>query len=74
MKIYVKAKSKADINRRLEQGEQIYGENYSMFGGAGIYRLDEDLERGTVIAVFSQMSMGNPVAKSWGQWTGKRVK
>ena len=77
MKIYVKAKSKKAVNESLENGEDIYGENMSFlsfFGGAGMYKLDENLEKGTVIAIYSQMSGGSPVAKSWGTWTGSKLK
>ena len=74
MKIYVEAKSKADLIRRLSAGEEITGYNYSMFGGGGHYMLDDTLEDGTIIAIYSQMSQGNPVAKSWGTWTNGVLK
>jgi hypothetical protein len=74
MKVYVKANSKADLKRRLDSGESISGYNYSMFGGGGSYDLDESLPDGTVIAIYSQMSMGNPVGKSWGTWENGKVK
>ena len=74
MKIYVEAKSKADLIRRLAAGEEISGFNYSMFGGGGHYMLDDNLEDGTIIAIYSQMSQGNPVAKSWGTWTNGILK
>jgi len=69
MKVYVEAKSKAALIRRLATGEEISGYNYSMFGGEGHYMLDDTLEDGTIIAIYSQMSGGSPVAKSWGTWT-----
>jgi len=74
VKLYVEAKSKADLIRRLAAGEEISGYNYSMFGGGGIYMLDDNLADGTIIAIYSQMSQGNPVAKSWGTWTNKVLK
>ena len=74
MKVYVEAKSKADLIRRLSAGEEISGYNYSMFGGEGHYMLDDTLEDGTIIAIYSQMSQGNPVAKSWGTWTNGVLK
>ena len=67
MKIYIEAASKAQINRDLEAGEKPMGYNYSMFGGGGWYNL-HDCEAGTVVAVFSKKSGGNPIAKSWGTW------
>jgi len=74
MKVYVEAQSKAALIRRLAAGEEISGYNYSMFGGAGHYMLDDSLEDGTIIAIYSQMSQGNPVAKSWGTWTNGVLK
>ena len=74
MKVYVEAQSKADLIRRLSAGEEITGYNYSMFGGGGHYMLDNTLEDGTIIAIYSQMSQGNPVAKSWGTWTNGVLK
>ena len=62
MKVYVEAQSKAALIRRLAAGEEITGLNYSMFGGGGYYKLDNTLEDGTIIAIYSQMSNGNPVA------------
>ena len=44
------------------------------FGGGGHYMLDDTLEDGTIIAIYSQMSQGNPVAKSWGTWTNGVLK
>jgi hypothetical protein len=72
MKIYIYAKSKADINRRLKSGEQFSGHNYSMFGGGGEYELNTDLPDGTIVAVFEKTSGGNPVAKAWGTWDAKK--
>ena len=74
MKVYVEAQSKAALIRRLAAGEEITGLNYSMFGGGGYYKLDNTLEDGTIIAIYSQMSGGNPVAKSWGTWTNGVLK
>lgn len=74
MKVYVEAQSKAALIRRLDAGEEITGLNYSMFGGGGYYKLDDTLEDGTIIAIYSQMSGGNPVAKSWGTWTNGVLK
>ena len=74
MKIYVQVASKAQLNRDLDAGKTIMGLNYSMFGGGGSYTLNKDLPSGTTIALFEKYSMGNPIAKSWGTWDGKRVK
>ena len=62
MKIYVEAKSKADLIRRLSAGEEITGYNYSMFGGGGHYMLDNTLED------FQRWNW-RIMHKSWGTWT-----
>jgi len=74
VKLYVEAKSKADLIRRLAAGEEISGYNYSMFGGGGHYMLDDNLEDGTIIAIYTKKVQGNPVAKAWGTWTNKVLK
>ena len=68
MKIYVQGKSRAELKRRLEAGEQIYGRNYSWFGGAGIYALDSNLPDGTIIALFTEYMDGNPISRSFATW------
>ena len=74
MKLYVEASSKKSLIQRLAAGEEISGYNYSMFGGGGRYMLDDNLADGTIIAIYSKMVQGNPVAKSWGTWTNKVLK
>jgi hypothetical protein len=74
MKLYVEASSKKSLIQRLASGEEISGYNYSMFGGGGRYMLDDNLADGTIIAIYSKMVQGNPVAKSWGTWTNKVLK
>lgn len=73
MKIYVKAKSKKDINERLSNGEVLYGQNFSMFGDAGIYDLTQ-LNDGDIVAVYQKMVDGNPYAKAWGTWDSNKQK
>ena len=73
LKLYVEAKSKNDINARLDAGEVVYGYNYSIFGGGGLYALNSDLEKGTVIATFTKKDFsGNPIARYWYNWNGSR--
>ncbi len=75
MEIYVKAKSKKNINERIAQGETIYGVNYSMFGGgAGVYKLDGSLADGTIVKVYEKVVSGSPYAKAYGTWrSAKRM-
>jgi len=72
--LYVKAKSKKEINEKLAAGKTIYGTNYSAFGGGGTYALNSELPKGTVIKVFEKYSCGSPYAKAYGTWDGKKVK
>ncbi len=72
MKLYVKGKSKKEINERLAAGTPVYGTNHSAFGGGGDYRLDANLEDGTVISVFEKEVSGSPYAKSYGTWDTKK--
>ena len=73
MVLWVLAKSKADINRRLEKGDFVTGCNYSIRGKSH-YTLNRELKIGTAIKVFSAWSYGNPVSKAYGTWNGTRVK
>ena len=74
MKIYVKGASKKEVNERLANNELVYGFYFSFFGGAGHYRLDGDLPVGTAVSIFDKYSGGQPVAKSYGTWTGTKLK
>lgn len=74
MEIYVKASSKKSINERLANSDVILGTNYSMFGGGGIYELNDSLPVKTVIKVYEKEINGTPYAKAYGMWDGKKVK
>lgn len=74
MTLYVNAKSKKALNEDLSKGVRVFGTNYSVFGGGGTYVLGPDLEVGTVIKIYEKLSMGQPYAKSYGVWDGKKVK
>ena len=74
MKLYVFGKSKKAVNEALANGKTVTGENFSFFGGAGIYTLNSQLPVGTVISIFEKYSGGSPVAKSYGEWDGKKLK
>ena len=73
MKIYINAKSKKEINDKLSDGLKVFGENFSMFGGGGFYKLDSNLPSGTVVSVYDKIINGSPYAKSYGTWNGKKV-
>ena len=75
MKLYVEAKSKAALNRRLQAGEEVWGTNYSIFGGGGQYALDKTLPNQTMITIYSLTdARGIPIGKSYGQWKCGRVE
>ena len=65
--IYVEAKSKAEINRRLQSGQTVVGVEHKM-GQATTWPLSEMLPDGTLVKVWDKMSFGSPVAKSYGRW------
>lgn len=75
MTLYVKAESKKAINERLSKGETVTGVSYTPWGET-MHTLGPNLADGTVIKVWSKMSMGSPYAKAYGQWNSKtqRVK
>jgi hypothetical protein len=73
MKIYVRAKSKREINERLAAGENVWGTNHSAFGDGGPYQLGPELPNGTVIATYTAMVGGSPIAKYYGTWDGAKV-
>jgi hypothetical protein len=74
MKLYVFGKSKKAVNESLANGNVVTGENFSFFGGAGIYTLNGQLPVGTVVSIFDKYSGGQPVAKSYGTWDGLKLK
>lgn len=74
MKLYVKGASKKAVNERIAKGETVMGENFSFFGGAGLYKLDKDLPKGTVVSIYEKLVGGQPYAKSYGEWTGEKLK
>lgn len=64
MSVYVRAKSKADANRRLAAGEVLQFTHYGMRGYTN-YTIDQ-LEDNTIVKVYQTIWGGSPVAKSYG--------
>lgn len=62
--LYVRAASKAAINRTLAAGGQISGTVYTPCGQSS--RLLSEMPRGTVVKVFSKYVCGSPYAQSYG--------
>lgn len=73
MKLYVKAKSKKEVNDLLAAGKVIYGWNFSVFEEGGTHKLDDTLRAGTVIAIYEREIGGSPVAKSYGTWQRGKI-
>ena len=69
--VYVKAKSKKAINELLADGQTIWGKKYDMYGSESIQL--HNMPKGTVVKVYEKFACGNPVAKSYGTWTGQKV-
>ena len=65
-KLYVRAKSKRDLNERLEAGDQVLGRSFGI-DNAGLYGLDCLTEK-CLIVVYSKMVGGNPVPISYGEF------
>lgn len=76
MKIYVQAKSKKEINEALANGERVKGTEYNMFNPAGYMteHVLNDLETGTIVAVFSKYAGTQPYAKAWGTFDKDKLK
>ena len=74
--VYVRAKSKKAINELLADGQTIWGKKYDIYG-SDIYGSESiqlhNMPKGTVVKVYEKVACGNPVAKSYGTWTGQKV-
>jgi hypothetical protein len=69
-KLYVRAKSKVELNQRLDAGVPVFGIEYHM-GSENMRRLDA-MPDGTVISIYSKTYGSTPVAKSYGKWNARK--
>ena len=70
MKIYIQAKSKKELNKRILNKDEVIGLEYNMFNPDG-YIIEHNInncEDGTTIAIFNSYSGSNPIATTWGIW------
>ncbi len=74
MEIYVKCKSKKELNSKLADNSVVIGINYSIFGSGGYYELNKDLPDRTIIKIFDKYVNGSPFAKSYGIWNSNKLK
>lgn len=72
MKVYVKAKSRSEINALLDAGRLVIGVSYSIHG-QGEHDLTT-LPAGSVIARYTKTVMGNPLADGHHEWNAKRKR
>ena len=67
-KIYIEAKSKTDLNRRIVDNEEIIGTEYNLFNPDGyetkwsLKELTEDV----IVAIYDETIEDKPVPKIWG--------
>ena len=71
MTVYIRDTSKAAINRRDPRHVPYVSYSYMGEDKTGFLA---DLPAGTVVKVYEKTVHGNPYAKSYGQWDGKKVK
>ena len=67
-KLYIEAKSKADLNERITANEEIIGTEYNLFNPDGyetkwpLNKLTEDV----IVATYDETIEDKPVPKNWG--------
>jgi hypothetical protein len=71
MELYIKAKSKKELNEKIAKNIPVYGDNYSIFGGGGTYNI-LDVPHGTVIKLYQKTIGGNPFAEKYGNWNANK--
>ena len=69
---YVKAASKKAINEMLANGKVPTAVSFNL-GGSEYINLKR-VPVGSVIKIYEKSVSGNPYAKSYGTWTGEKVK
>ncbi len=65
MQLYVYAKSKTAVNKKLKAGQKVYGENHSFFDKDEVKDLTL-VPNGTVIKIYENIISGSPYAKAYG--------
>jgi len=74
MKVYIKAKSKKEINEWCKSGVAIEATEYNAFNPNGYetQHILENLPTGTTVSVFSKFVGGQPYAKAYGEWNQEK--
>ena len=72
MQVYIKAKSKKEVNEKLTNGLEVTAIEYNLFN-TNYYQLTE-LPTGTVVKIFDKVVGGSPYAKSYGTYNKEKNK
>ena len=72
MQVYIKAKSKKEVNEMLTSGLEVTVIEYSLFN-TNYYQLTE-LPTGTVVKIFDKVVGGSSYAKSYGTYNKEKNK
>ena len=72
MQVYIKAKSKKEVNEMLTNGLDVTAIEYILFN-TNYYQLTE-LSTGTVVKIFDKVVGGSPYAKSYGVYNKEKNK
>lgn len=70
MKVYVRGKSKREINEALARGALVVGRCFGIDGERDV--LLSTLQAGDVVARFTKYAGGSPVAEGWHEWNAKK--
>jgi hypothetical protein len=65
-KVYVRAKSKAELNRRLREENVVRCTEYTLLTDGIEFHLGADVPDGTQVALFTKIQNGFPYAHSFG--------
>lgn len=68
MKVYVRAKSKAELNRRLRSETTIRCMEYTLLTDGIEFYLGADVPDGTAVALYTKIENGFPLAHSFGTY------
>lgn len=68
MKLFVRAKSKAELNRKLREGVTVTGLEYSLLRQGIEFTLGVDVPDKTRVFLFSRIQNGFPLAHSNGTY------
>ena len=69
--VYINASSKKALNERIAKGHEIAGDQFTMSGSHLVYL--HEMPAGTVVKIYEKFVGGNPYAKAYGNWNGKKV-